>query len=75
MKLQNLSVAELADRWRIHEQTLKRWRLQNKGPGHIRVGKKIIYPIEFVEQWEDKRLVDAGVPSKKKIATQKRPRS
>lgn len=43
---------ELADRWRLSEQTLANWRSAGKGPPYIRVGNRVLYPIEGIHSFE-----------------------
>lgn len=33
--------------------TLKRWRLQGKGPMFVRLGKKVAYPLDKLVEWEN----------------------
>lgn len=51
-----LTSKELADRWQMTEQTLRQWRLANKGPRYIKLGdnKKaaVRYLLEDIEKWE-----------------------
>jgi hypothetical protein len=47
-----LSSAELATRWRLNAQTLANWRHAGKGPPFIRVGSRVLYPIEGIEACE-----------------------
>lgn len=35
------------------ESTLKRWRLQGKGPPFVRLGKKVAYPLDKLVEWEN----------------------
>jgi hypothetical protein len=50
-----LTSKELAQRWRLSEQTLANWRHARKGPSFIRIGGRILYPIstttDFERQW------------------------
>ena len=47
-----LTSAELADRWRLSNQTLANWRHAGKGPPFIRVGARILYPREAIFSFE-----------------------
>lgn len=47
-----LTPKELATRWRLNDQTLANWRTARKGPPFIRVGSKVLYPVEGVEFYE-----------------------
>ena len=47
-----LTSKELADRWRLSDQTLANWRSAGKGPPFVRVGSRVLYPIEGIEACE-----------------------
>jgi hypothetical protein len=47
-----LTSKELATRWRLSDQTLANWRYAGKGPKFIRVGSRVLYPIETVQEFE-----------------------
>lgn len=47
-----LTSKELAQRWRLSEQTLANWRHGGKGPPYIRVGARVLYPIEGINAHE-----------------------
>jgi predicted site-specific integrase-resolvase len=47
-----LTSKEVADRWRLSDQTLANWRHAGKGPPYIRVGNRVLYPMEAVNAFE-----------------------
>ena len=47
-----LTSKELADRWRLSDQTLANWRHAGKGPPFIRVGARVLYPAEGIQAYE-----------------------
>lgn len=47
-----LTSKEVADRWRLSDQTLANWRHAGKGPPFIRVGSRVLYPIEAINAFE-----------------------
>ena len=47
-----LNEIELAARWGMSPKTLQRWRAQNVGPEYLKLGKKIMYPLADVEDYE-----------------------
>lgn len=47
-----LTSKELADRWRLSDQTLANWRHAGKGPPYIRVGARVLYPAEGIHAFE-----------------------
>lgn len=57
MKL--LSTKQLAERWGLSEGTLRNWRMMNKGPRFIRIGRgkrgQVRYKIEAIVKWESRK--------------------
>jgi hypothetical protein len=47
-----LTSKELADRWRLSDQTLAHWRYAGTGPPFIRVGARVLYPAEGIHAFE-----------------------
>lgn len=47
-----LTAKELAHRWRLNNQTLANWRHARKGPPFVRVGSRVLYPIEGIYAFE-----------------------
>jgi hypothetical protein len=62
-----LTSKELADRWRLADQTLANWRYAGKGPPFIRVGSRVLYPIEGIHSFE--RLSSSWLSSDNSQAT------
>ena len=48
---QLLTTDELAKRLRVNPSTVRRWRLDDVGPGYVRVGSVYRYPVSAVEAW------------------------
>ena len=48
-----LNEIELAARWGMSPKTLQRWRTLNVGPEYLKLGKKIMYPLADVEDYEN----------------------
>lgn len=53
-----LTTEELAARWKMHPQSIHNWRAQTpaKGPAFVKIGKKVLYPLDSIVQWEQQRL-------------------
>lgn len=55
-----LTIDQLHDRWNgaVAKQTLAYWRMEkvNQGPAFIKVGKKVLYPIQSVEAYEARNM-------------------
>ncbi len=52
-----LTTAELVERWRgqISASTLANWRAEGKGPCFVKVGGRILYPLDDVLAYERSR--------------------
>lgn len=51
-----LSPEELADRWKVSEQTLAQWRWIGRTPFFLKMGKKVVYRLKDIEAYEEKCL-------------------
>ena len=49
---QFLTPAELAKRWRIHVNSVERWRREGKPPDIISINGKILYKLADIEALE-----------------------
>lgn len=47
-----LTTNDLADRWRTTVNALKKQRATNRGPKYVKVGTRVLYPLEEVEKLE-----------------------
>ncbi len=47
---------QLADRWHISPRTLEQWRWRGVGPRYLKIGARVIYPFDHVEDYETKNL-------------------
>lgn len=45
---------ELVARWggAISRETLANWRAQGRGPGFVKLGGRVVYPLARVEEYE-----------------------
>lgn len=48
----HLNQHDLADRWRISERTLERWRWLKQGPAFLRIGGRVVYRLEDIKAYE-----------------------
>lgn len=46
-----LTPGEVAERLQIRENTLAVWRMYGRGPSYIKVGARVRYRWDEVEQW------------------------
>ncbi|MCC3651762.1 helix-turn-helix domain-containing protein [Streptomyces sp. S07_1.15] len=54
-----LTTAEVAERYRTAESTVRYWRQLKKGPRGIKVGKRVLYPEVELLRYEN-ALIDGG---------------
>jgi hypothetical protein len=52
MDTTHLHQCELAKRWRISARTLERWRWLGQGPRYLKIGGRVVYRLEDVEDYE-----------------------
>lgn len=51
-----LTTRELAERWNLEPDTLKKWRVRGQGPLYHKVGRRINYGLEEIEEFEKNKL-------------------
>jgi predicted site-specific integrase-resolvase len=56
MSLRHLNQIELAARWNISHRTLERWRWSGEGPRYIKIGGRVVYRLEDVEDYEKEQI-------------------
>jgi len=49
---QFLTAKELAERWRVHVNSVERWRREGKPPDYILINGKILYNLADIEALE-----------------------
>ncbi len=56
---QFLTTDEVSERYRgeITVGTLRNWRAMRIGPGFIKIGKAVLYPITELDAWDQKNMV------------------
>jgi hypothetical protein len=52
----HMSQVELAHRWGISPRTLERWRWIGQGPKFLKLGGRVVYRIQDVENYEEEQL-------------------
>jgi len=45
----HLNQTDLAFRWRISPRTLERWRFTKSGPSYPKIGGRVVYRLEDIE--------------------------
>ena len=51
-----LTPQELAQRWNIASHTLSQWRWNARGPRYLKIGKRILYRLEDIQEFEEKKI-------------------
>ncbi len=46
----------LASRWNLTPKTLTQWRWNGKGPNFLKIGHRVLYRIEDIEQFEKQQI-------------------
>ena len=54
-----LTAEEVADRYRgeVSVGTLRNWRSARVGPGFVKIGKAVLYPVDQLDAWDEKNTV------------------
>jgi hypothetical protein len=51
-KTRHFTQLELGRRWAISPRTLERWRWLRQGPSYLKIGGRVVYRLEDIEQFE-----------------------
>lgn len=53
------TASDLVARWEssVTVRTLANWRSQAMGPKYVKIGGRIVYPVQAVTEWESARTV------------------
>jgi hypothetical protein len=71
--LRHLNQVQLSRRWSLSPRTLERWRWLKEGPQYLKIGGRVVYRLEDVEQFEIAQLHRmASPPAKARSALAKR---
>jgi predicted site-specific integrase-resolvase len=52
MNITHLNQHDLAKRWSISYRTLERWRWEGIGPAYLKIGGRVVYRLEDIEEFE-----------------------
>ena len=50
---------ELARRWKLSPRTLERWRWTGEGPRYVKLGGRVVYRLQDIEEYEVGQLRDS----------------
>ena len=56
LDLRHLNQVQLSRRWNISPRTLERWRWLKAGPAYLKIGGRVVYRLEDVENYETTQL-------------------
>jgi hypothetical protein len=56
LDLRHLNQVQLSRRWSISPRTLERWRWLKTGPPYLKIGGRVVYRLEDVEDYETNQL-------------------
>ncbi|MBQ8038530.1 MAG: helix-turn-helix domain-containing protein [Lachnospiraceae bacterium] len=51
---------ELSEHWGIKRNTLQKWRSLGTGPIYVKLGGKVVYPLEAIREYEKSRTFIAA---------------
>jgi len=59
MATKHLNQIDLAARWTLSHRTLERWRWTGEGPCFVKLGGRVVYRLEDVEEYEREQIQQA----------------
>lgn len=51
-----LTPSALAERWNLEINTLGQWRWNGRGPKYLKIGRRVLYRLSDVEEFEKRNL-------------------
>jgi hypothetical protein len=65
-----LTPDQLVDRWggAVGRGTLANWRAQRRGPPYVKVGARVVYPLDQLVAWEQQNTAGAQPQNKEGAA-------
>jgi hypothetical protein len=54
--VRHLNQYELSRRWNVSQRTLERWRWLGQGPRFLKIGGRVGYRVEDIEDYEARQL-------------------
>lgn len=54
--MSKITQEQLASRWHLSPRTLEQWRWLGKGPKFLKIGARVLYREEDIEEWETKQV-------------------
>lgn len=50
-----LTEEDLSEYWGIKQHTLRKWRINGKGPIYLKIGGRVMYPRKAIQEYEANR--------------------
>ncbi|MFD0981821.1 helix-turn-helix transcriptional regulator [Tropicimonas aquimaris] len=54
--MKRLTEQHLAERWQMSVRTLQNWRWMGRGPRYLKIGARVLYPLDEIEAYEAGQL-------------------
>lgn len=54
-----LTTEEVAKLFRVNPSTIRRWRLDDVGPGYVKIGNVYRYPRALLDEWLAARISES----------------
>jgi hypothetical protein len=54
--VRHFNQVDLARRWNVSPRTLERWRWLRQGPQYLKIGGRVIYRLDDIEEYEAAKL-------------------
>ena len=54
--MSKVTQVQLAERWMLSPRTLDQWRWLGKGPKFLKIGARVLYREEDIEEYEARQL-------------------
>lgn len=54
-----LTQTEASEYLRISGRTLERWRVTGDGPAYLKLGRRVLYSKQHLEEWMAERVVNS----------------
>lgn len=51
-----LTPSALAQRWSLEPNTLGQWRWNGRGPKYLKIGRRVLYRLNDIEEFEKRNL-------------------
>ena len=59
-----LTTKELSQRWKVNPNTIEHWRIYGFGPEFIKIGRKVLYSLDSIIEFENKNKAQNTLENK-----------